>query len=454
MNRVNTDAVIFAHADVVVLGAGMAGMCAAARAAQSGARVIVLDRAPVIGGSAALSHGNVWTAGDSRQLAEEDPGHFRVHSDRVVAEFAAVANWLAGFGGALEPRKASSRRQWQRFDMPLTFLRLAQLVTSAGGQIHACAQVGEVDRDAGSFRVTFEQGGGLDVDGGGAAPEGSRAVLARSLVIATGGRQADPAVRAELSGGLPAILRGNPYSNGGGIAAAVALGADVNYANRGFYGHLLPAGVTPLSPLDFLALTLYHSTHGVLLDSAGERFTDESLGDARNATALAARGGRGILLWSEKVQAAAAEDPTPVDLTIDRWQYARDRGARVARAESVSAIAGAISSWGFPELPGDRVALQAPLDHGPVFLAEVRPGITFTYGGLRANERGQVLDACMSPIAGLFVAGADMSDIYHKGYCGGLSAAAVTGVQAGEEAAAAGSVQTAEPSPSRWRQRR
>ena len=198
----------------------------------------------------------------------------------------------------------------------------------------------------------------------------------------------------------------------------------------------MPVGAEPLSALDFLAFTLYHSTHSVLLDRGGERFTDESHGDARNAAALAARGGPGILLWSEKVQRAAAENPAPVDLAIDRWQYARDRGARVARAESLPGAAEVIRSWGFPGLPAGSPPWPPGLGDGPVYLAEVRPGITFTYGGLRSDARGQVLDPDGRPVRDLFVAGADMSDIYHQGDCGGLSAAAVNGGQAGQAAAA------------------
>jgi succinate dehydrogenase/fumarate reductase flavoprotein subunit len=453
-----------ATADVVVIGAGMAGLCAAARAAQSGARVVVLERAPAIGGSAFMSHGNVWTAAEVGQLAAEDPGEFRVHAGQVVTDFGSVADWLAGFGGALESRKSSRRRQWQRFDIPLTFLRLVQLVTAAGGEVRTGVRVTDVDKrsetgssaglgngadpvngadlgeGASMFSLTIEQAGNQPKSGGGtdeqaAQRPGTSAIHARSLVIATGGRQADAAVRNELAG-PQALLRGNPYSDGGGIAIAVTLGAAVNLSNRGFYGHLLPAGVTPLCPLDFLALTLYHSTHSVLFDLDGRRFTDESLGDARNAIALGERGGQGILLWSQAVQHAAATDPAPVDMAIDRWQFACDRGARVARAESASEVDSILRSWGLPARP-EGEPLPPELGNGPVFLAQVRPGITFTYGGLRADTRGQVLGADGRPVHGLFTAGADMSDIYQYGYCGGLSAAAVTGTRAGQAAAVA-----------------
>ncbi|WP_284741409.1 FAD-dependent oxidoreductase [Amycolatopsis sp. RTGN1] len=60
--------------DVVVLGAGLAGLSAAVTAATGGARTLVVERAPVIGGSAAISGGYVWAIEDEAALRREDPG--------------------------------------------------------------------------------------------------------------------------------------------------------------------------------------------------------------------------------------------------------------------------------------------------------------------------------------------------------------------------------------------
>jgi succinate dehydrogenase/fumarate reductase flavoprotein subunit len=70
--------------DLLVIGAGMAGMTAAGRAAEMGARVIVIEKAASIGGSAALSLGDLWTATSAEQLAYQDNGDPRLH--RVVID--------------------------------------------------------------------------------------------------------------------------------------------------------------------------------------------------------------------------------------------------------------------------------------------------------------------------------------------------------------------------------
>ena len=63
--------------DVVVLGAGLSGMCAATAASEEGVNVLMLERAPVTGGSAAISGGYVWTAPDLDGLPQ---GGFRASS--------------------------------------------------------------------------------------------------------------------------------------------------------------------------------------------------------------------------------------------------------------------------------------------------------------------------------------------------------------------------------------
>src|SRR5204862_510199 len=71
-----------------------------------------------------------------------------------------------------------------------------------------------------------------------------------------------------------------------------------------------------------------------------------------------------------------------------------------------------------------------------IFAADVVPAVTMTFGGVEADDDGRVLGAGGEPIDGLYVAGGDMSDIYHRGYGGGLCAAAVTGRRAGAGTAA------------------
>jgi tricarballylate dehydrogenase len=400
--------------DVVVLGAGLAGLSAAVTAATGGARTLVVERAPVIGGSAAISGGYVWAIEDEAALRREDPGPYQRHGMLVVDGYHDAIAWLSGFAPPLTGVERALAGRGHKFDMPVVLAHLTRALTAAGGQVVVDAQTEQLTREGGGYLV--------DVT----TPAGPRRITARSVVLATGGRQADPDVRAGLvGGGFVPPLRGNPWSRGTGAALAAGLGASVNTANTGFYGHLFADGVEPLSPVDYIAFALYHSDHGVLLDPAGHRFTDETRGDHNNAMALAAHGGRGLLLWSEAVQRAAAEAPfVPGSPCLDRWAFSRDRGGHVGVADNVDALPVSLDA-----------EARARLGDGRVYHADVVPAITFTFGGIEADNDGTALDTSGSPIDGLYPAGADLSDVYNEGYGGGLCLAVVSGRRAGRLAA-------------------
>lgn len=55
--------------DFLVIGAGMAGLSAAGWSAERGARVVVVEKAPAIGGSAVVSGGMLRTASSPQKTA-------------------------------------------------------------------------------------------------------------------------------------------------------------------------------------------------------------------------------------------------------------------------------------------------------------------------------------------------------------------------------------------------
>jgi tricarballylate dehydrogenase len=413
--------------DVVVVGAGLAGMAAAATSAAAGASTVVVERAPTIGGSAAISGGYVWAIPDTDALRAEDPGEFQRHGHVVVDGYRAAIDWLSELTAPLTEELPALAGRGHKFDLPVVIAHLMRHLTAAGGEVLLEADIVDVSRAEREYVLTV------------ATPEGRLFLRSRSLILASGGRQGDVRARAALTGGayVPP-LRANPWSQGAGAAVAVSLGASVNTANKGFYGHLYPTGVRAVSPVDFITFALYHSSSGVMVDAAGTRFADESRGDHNNAMALAERGCRAMLLWSAEVQERAAAKPfVPGSPHLDRWAISRDRGGRVTTGESLHDVAREVGAWGYDlsALTGDLDAM-ARLGHGRLFAAEVEPAVTFTFGGIEVDETGTAIDPHGRPVPRMFAAGADMSDAYHRGYGGGLCLAVVTGRRAGVAAAA------------------
>ena len=77
------------------------------------------------------------------------------------------------------------------------------------------------------------------------------------------------------------------------------------------------------------------------------------------------------------------------------------------------------------------------IDTPPYEAYAITCGITFTFGGLRINNEGQVLDTNHEVIGGLFAAGEMVGGIFYFNYPGasGLTSGAVFGCLAGRSAA-------------------
>ena len=154
--------------------------------------------------------------------------------------------------------------------------------------------------------------------------------------------------------------------------------------------------------------------------------------------------------------------PFPNGGNLDRLAKARQHGCRVAESETVEGLLEILRGWGVDATKTRRtiddyhrnVALgdrSVALDYlvgstgappasllegkGPFFAMEVQPSITFTYGGISMDTKGQVLTADKAPVPGLLVAGVDGGGFSNLGYAGGLALAFVTGYWAAREAA-------------------
>src|SRR4051794_26838470 len=119
--------------DLVVAGAGMAGLSAAAHARERGADVLVLEKGDRAGGSMLLSSGVIWRHVDYELFREEapegDPILQRLVFDRLDEDLA----WLESLGPRVTDRETANPRT--------TGLRFATqsltdaLVQAAGGDV-------------------------------------------------------------------------------------------------------------------------------------------------------------------------------------------------------------------------------------------------------------------------------------------------------------------------------
>jgi len=214
---------------VLIAGAGMAGLVAAARARELGLEPRVVEKGTRPGGSMLLSSGVVWRHRDWEAFRDECPGG--------------------------DP--ALQRLVWERLDDALDWLE-----------------------SLGAEPVRAETGNPLTV-GRRYEPKALTALLARGveletplpadaeppLVLACGGF----AARLAAERGL--LLRASPWSDGAALDLATARGAAVSAGMDEFYGRVMPAPPARIREEDFVPLAQLYGRRARVYDDEGREIT-------------------------------------------------------------------------------------------------------------------------------------------------------------------------------------
>ena len=431
-------------ADLLVLGAGMAGLSAAASAVANGLRVVLVEKGDWAGGSA-LYAGYVWTAPTYEVMRavnpDGDPGLAHVVVDGLEKGFT----WIGSLDVPMGPLVPVLGYGRGRATDLAAYIRACQAKVREGGTLIMPAVPQRLLQDAGGVH-------------GAVVLEKDREVTIHSTytLLATGGFGGNPDLRAQrISPAAHSLaLRANRNSVGDGLRLGMAAGAGFAGEGAGFYGHLIPSHIAYEDPNDFVNLTFYHSEHGILANLAGRRFCDETLGDHLNTLAVLDQpDARALLVCDERVHREWMLKPYVAGATApDKFRLAYQRGARAAAADDLDELASLPPEWGFDgaelretiidfnkrclsgEITPGRAVDNAPLEEPPYYVIEVVPAITNTWGGLRVDDHARVLRADGSPIDGLLAAGADIGGLYQRAYGGGLAAGLTFGLRAAETA--------------------
>ena len=432
--------------DLLVVGGGMAGLSAAARAAECGARVIIVEKAAHTGGSAALSGGIVWTLQSARKLNFHARGRPEL-GVLVVEEYPEVIRWLRSRDVEMSQAMPVLRGRGYQIDILGHLRDCALSIEKTGGHVALSSTVRNLIRDqSGAVCGAIVSHADGDVE-----------IRSPWVLLATGGFSANPEMLAERlhPSARNMRLRGNPCSDGGGIRLGLSVGGIFGARNRGFYGHLVAGGEWG-DPRMFAPLTQYHTEQSLLINERGERFCDESEGDHVNtAEILYQPNARALLVWDERVHQKHILVPLIESVTpLDKLDVALKHGGEGAMVQSFDEIANFASRHGFhgektvatikdynrllvegwEQLTPPRVEEILPVNQPPFYLLVVHPAITFTYDGLVIDTKARALDTNGRAIGGLLVAGADVGDVYGLGYAGGLALASTTGLLAAQTA--------------------
>ena len=432
--------------DLLVLGGGMAGLSAAAWSVRQGRSVLLVEKGEL--GGSALNAGFIWTAPSLEVLREAIPDGDPRLGERLIEDFKPAVDWVRSLDVECQPAVDVLRFGRGHQTSLLNYLRACELIVRDDPR-------SEILLPGTAHRLLVEDGEVCGADLLLSSME-TRTVRAEAIVLATGGFQGDPDLRASLihpqARYIP--LRGNWYSSGDGLRLGSEAGAAFGPDDAGFYGHLMPSGVSFGEHDDFVALSLYYSEHSLLLNLECRRFVDETVGDHLNTMALLGQPeARGLIVSDARVREEWILRPYVEGVRpVDAFDLCYQRGARCAVAEDLDELALMPPEWGYDGAAVQRALVDfnrqcedgshdpprrfdaVPIQDPPYYVIEVVPAITFTFGGLLVDSEARVLDRDGGVIPGLHAAGADAGGLYVRAYAGGIAAALIFGLRAARTA--------------------
>ncbi|HKT57473.1 MAG TPA: FAD-dependent tricarballylate dehydrogenase TcuA [Microbacterium sp.] len=485
--------------DVLVVGAGNAGLSAAHAARLAGASVLVLEREPLersggnsyyTAGATRIAHGGKDDVVDlvepderidRSEIPEYPPEEYAADLQRVTEgrndpeltrvlthESRSALGWLHDLG--VRYRLLFERQAYLRPDGSYRFWGGLHLGNVDGGvgliadHLRIAAELGEDLRFGQRAVDLVDEGGritGVVVESDGARRE----YRAGSVILAAGGFEASPGLRERHlgSGWRHAKVRGTPGNTGDMLTAALARGAarggDWASAHSVQWDASAPDNESNRELTNRLTRQSYPL--GIIVNRDGRRFVDEGA-DFRNYTY--AKYGRAILEQPGSVAWQIFDARLRPMLRTEEYDMP---GVSVVAADTIEGLAQAagidpaglrrtvdgfnaaidVSRAFDPTVKDGRRADVVPpksnwsaaIAQAPYYAYAVTCGITFTFGGLGADVDGAVLDETGEPIPGLFTCGEMLGGLFSGNYPGGsgLAAGMVFGRRAGLAAATA-----------------
>ena len=473
-------------ADVVVIGAGGAGMTAAMTAADAGQKVVILESQAMVGGNSARATGGM----NAAKTVYQDENEFD-QAAGVEKTLATAAEKYADNETITALAKTVSE-QWAAYQANPTgyfdSVELMELDTMVGGKgindpelvetlcegtadaidwldengitLHNVSSFGgaSVKRihrpvneegkvvSVGAYMIPLLQENcekrGIDIvlnttvdtiltDANGAAvgvsgtdKDGNTVVVnAKSVILATGGFGANLDMVTQYKPELAGFMTTNAAgAQGQGIEMATAIGAGTVDMDQ--------IQIHPTVEANTAALITegLRGDGAILVNANGERFVDEV--GTRDVVSAAEIAQPGSYSWLIVDQAMA--DASSVIQGYIKKGYTKTGATYEELAKELdvdpATFANTMETWnGYVEAKNDpdfgRTSFANPLNNGPYYAIKVTAGVHHTMGGVTINSATEVLKEDGTVIPGLFAAGEVTGGVHGANRLGGTAVA-------------------------------
>lgn len=449
--------------DVVVIGGGGAGLAAAVSAHENGAKVIVAEKMPRLGGNTILA-GSAFNAVDperqkkqgiedslDKHFTQTYEGGDKVGNTELIRTFVEGAyptlEWLEGLGLEFEDEVFTvAGGMWPRAHRTIKPLGTGYISTYEN-YINEHQDDMEILLDTEITELIVKDNRVVGVKGKGL--KGEVIIHANNgVIIASGGFGASRELRDKYNEHWPSLTNlkstNHPGATGDGLIMAEAVGANLVGLE---HIQLLPLGDPETGSLS--GNVNKGVTSSIFVNKDGNRFVDE--GARRDVMTRALMEQEDALMWIVLDSKSYPTGDTlnnfgeTIDELIEQGRaFKGETLEELAEKIGVDAnnLAKALEEFneavekGEPDAFG-RTLFDKKIDTAPFYAGSRVPTVHHTMGGIEINTSAQVLDVNGKVIPGLYAAGEVTGGIHGSNRLGGnaLADIAVFGRIAGESAA-------------------
>ena len=426
-------------ADVLVVGAGGAGMSAAIAAKEAGADVLLIEKLPNVGGTTLLSSTAYNAGGSSVQMAMKNPytaddyyaklekgarGQELDNLRQLVDLSGPTADWLIAMGADLGRVINGSQHTPKNGGalgvslVPVLKQRIEALGIETRTQTKATELILAEDGKVCGVKVS--------------SPAGSYEIRAKAVILATGGFASNPDMVRTYTpqwAGYPSTA--SVGATGDGIVMAQKAGAALSQMDLSG-----PQTVAYDTGRGAVSLTNVRYNGAILVNREGKRFANELGNTAVLGKAITEQsGGVAYLVFDQ-----TCVDHADLMKTYDErgWFVKAPTLQELAQKFGIDpeALGATVNQWHavydakLDKQFGRKDSIFSRLDQPPFYGQKISPASQTTYGGVMRDKACRALRSDGSPIPGLYVAGETASQ-----YGQGVSIGIVLGRLAGTEAA-------------------
>ena len=421
--------------DIVIVGAGGAGMTAAIKATQAGKDVILLEKMPYAGGNTTKATGGMNAAETHYQKEQgikdtvkqfiEDTitGGHNLNNPALVTVMAENSakgiDWLDSIGAPLPKVSFSGGATNARIHSPEDGSGVgAYLVTAFLKKMDELNV--NVMYDTKATSLIYENNAVTGVMAEGKAAK--YAIRAKSVILTTGGFGSNEDMIVQYKPELKGTVKtGSPGATGDGIVMAEEVGAALVDIEQ------IQLHPTVEQNTSMLITEGVRGDGAILVNQSGKRFIDELLTrDVVSAAELEQEGGYAYLIFDQRLRDGLKATEKYISIGITTQADTIEELAEKLGMDPAT-LSETLSNWNRyvadkkdPDF-GRDTGMEEDLSQAPYYAIKIAPGIHHTMGGVQIDTDAEVINTKGRPIPGLFAAGEVTGGVHGGNRIGGTA---------------------------------